>query len=249
MALQAPTNPAPVSNPAPSFSPFPRLPLELRLYIWDYMVPEGIVDVHLSRHCTDILTRFTASRPGIVTLHISHESRSHALRRFVPAFCRPSVPRPASVPVSVYTYVDFACDIFRISPAALSLLARTELAQIRVLETRWDNLPMFQMLSGRCSMYCSTDPLAVCTRLERCILTVPFAFLRGVVICSDESAWAERVIARSPYMQGPTATRILGSTWDEKKELLEAEFWRIGHKRPAWTPPVVVIKFLGYDSQ
>jgi hypothetical protein len=113
-----------------TFHPFPNLPFELRLKIWEHALSEPrTVTISCQREMLDRERRFakafTSTTPHPPLLHTNRESRIEALSLYQPTF-KTDIS-------SNYTYICFARDTIKCADSVLEYMASFEVTSIRRL--------------------------------------------------------------------------------------------------------------------
>jgi hypothetical protein len=222
-----------MDNPRGPRQPLPHphqyLSKEMFNTVWARVCPPQRVDIQSSSSGHFKVTR--TGGPPILFAH--YLCQAYAVGRFNPAFANGEMVYPI--------FVDFEADTFRIGWDVLDRLARSDLARIRILETKWDYLRIFNTGAG------IPDPLDFCTGLHTLVLVVRYSFLSSIVITTEDPDWAKLIAILDPY-DGDFMKKVnqLKTGWDEKLAALAADFDRRRQEHPGWTTPKVVIKFVAW---
>ncbi|KAJ8068141.1 hypothetical protein OCU04_003712 [Sclerotinia nivalis] len=127
--------------PLTQFHPFPSLPYELRLKIYNTLLNEPrTVKINCEKSIIKLSRRrylksYTSSTPIPPLLHTSHESRAEALTHYQPLFRTEHSPS--------YIYINFDTDTINLADGIMTYLAGAELEGIRRLELQVEDAAYF----------------------------------------------------------------------------------------------------------
>jgi hypothetical protein len=230
---------------ATEFHRFPDLPAELRLMIWSMIwsmrpgpdvVDIDIIDINKGGKFQKF--KLVVTRPQTILIYINRESRACTGLSRLDLRCTRKPWESIELPKQSI-YVDFQRDTFRIAPKAIHCLKLKDLAKIRIFELLW----IGYRDSWLHSFVSNKRSFLSCTSVERLILRIPIAFLRDVIITSEEPDWAEKLAAFQIGLM-PQRLRL---NWDHKLRILREGFEELRKHHPAWVPPKIILTFTGYD--